>query len=321
MSAFKRSTCAKLRRQRSPSPSEQVFREKRQCSARQTRCSSSPVEDRRQSTSSSTTSMSRFYGLGDHNAVDNLFASFPQTFSSLPRPHGSQGLHEPAWELRSDHETYLQNDFFRGRRRRRPQRVTARIPGPELDPFASEPPESPPPVPQPPTRTTTEFESALSIVREVIGEGRRLTIDLARSYERVRAWRERLGWSPLSSDAYGSPPPYSPPRSLPTQPSQTSPTPEKFSSPPIRQSLSPVSEPIPNPMIPGDPAPSAEALFNTVNTFAKENGFGIVRRNQYSYKGRVIRYSFQCDRFGQPRASKSCGLRNRRSRKCGWNGK
>ncbi|EXU95776.1 MULE transposase domain protein [Metarhizium robertsii] len=282
---------------------------KRQRSTQHTRSSPSP------STSSSSTIIGQFYGLGDENALDNIFSSLPQTFSSLPRPHASQRLHELTWALRSDHEIYLQNDF--SRERRRIQRVRALVPGPEPDPFASEPPESPPLPQQPPTRTKAEFESAMSIARHVIGEGRRLTIDLAQSYERVQAWRERWGWSPISSEAYDSPPPCSPPHTLPTQPLQASPTPQTVNLSPIRKSLSPAPEPIPNPVIPGDPAPSAEALFNTVNTFAKENGFGIVRRNQYAFKGRVIRYSFQCDRFGQPRASEGTGLRTRKSRKCG----
>ena len=256
-----------------------------------------------------------FYGLRDENALDNVFASFPQTFSSLPRPHGSPRLHEPAWDLRSDHEIYLQIDFFC--ERRRIQRVRALIPGPKLDPFASELPESPAPSQQPPTRTKAEFESAMGIARQVIGEGRRLTIDLAQSYERVRAWRERWGWSPISSEAYDSPPPYSPPHRCQRSRSKHHQTPQNVNLSPIRQSLSPVPEPIPNPIIPGDPAPSAEALFDTVNTFAKENGFGIIRRNQYAYKGRVFRYSFQCDPFGQPRASEGSGLRTRKSRRCG----
>ncbi|KAF6527503.1 hypothetical protein HZS61_007805 [Fusarium oxysporum f. sp. conglutinans] len=61
-------------------------------------------------------------------------------------------------------------------------------------------------------------------------------------------------------------------------------------------------------------------MFDLVNLFAKENGFGIVRRNAYSYKGRRIRYSLQCDRFGQPGASKGAGLRQRKSWKfgCKW---
>ncbi|KJK85276.1 hypothetical protein H633G_10887 [Metarhizium anisopliae BRIP 53284] len=315
MPTTRHSTRPSLRRQRSPNPSDQLHQEKRRRSGQQARFSPSPVEVRPQSASSSTTNISRFYGLGDDNTLDNLFASSPQTFSSLPHPHGSQGLHEPAWELRSDYEIYLQNDFFHGQGHI--QRVRSLIPGPELDPFASEPPESPPSAQQPPTRSGAEFQSAMSIVRDVIGEGRRLTIDLARSYERVRGWRERWGWPPLSPEAYESPPPYSPTRTLPTQPLLVAPTQENINSSAIRQSISSVPEQIPNPPIPGDPAPSAEALFERVNSFAKKNGFGIARRNKYSYKGRLIRYTFLCDRYGPPEASQSAGLRIKRSRKCG----
>ncbi|CEI63495.1 unnamed protein product [Fusarium venenatum] len=85
----------------------------------------------------------------------------------------------------------------------------------------------------------------------------------------------------------------------------------------VGQSSSPTPDPIPNPPIPGDAAPSAEVLFNWVNTFAKDHGFGIVRRNAYSYKGRKIRYSFQCDRFREPRPAEGVGIRQRKSRKCG----
>lgn len=312
-SASRRPNHAGLRRQRSPSLSINYTLAKRQ--RWEARFDDSLVEDRPSSVSSSSASVSHSYGIGDENALDNLFASYPQTFSSLPHPHGSQGLHEPPWDLRFDHEIYLQNDFFPGERRCQP--VRAPIPGPELDPVASKRYESPPSAQKPPTRTRAEFVSAMSIVQEVIGEGRRLTIDLARSYERVREWRERWGWSPLSSEAYDSPPPYSPTHGPPTTPPRASPVVESINSSSIRQSLSPEYELIPNPTIPGEPAPSAEALFRLVNKFAKENGFGIVRRNAYSYKGRRVRYSFQCDRFGQPGVSKGAGIRKRKSRKCG----
>ncbi|KAL6405570.1 hypothetical protein AUP68_11330 [Ilyonectria robusta] len=302
-----------LRRSRSSSPSDQLHREKRQRTSRQVRFSPPLLANRPHSASSTATDIGQYYGVGDEDTLGNLFASYPQTFSTFPQPHGSQGLHEPAWDLRFDYEIHLQNDFPSGRTRS--QRVRAPIPGPELDPL---PPYSPPESAQRPrTATRTEFESAMKIVQEVVGEGRRLTIDLARSYERVRAWRERWGWSPLSSEAYESPPPYSPQRRSPTQTPQVSPSLEAVNASPIRQSPSPIPDPIPNPPIPGDPAPSAEALFNSVNAFAKDNGFGIVRRNAYSYKGRQIRFSFQCDRFGQPRAPRGAGLRQRKSRKCG----
>ncbi|KAH6985156.1 hypothetical protein EDB80DRAFT_535481, partial [Ilyonectria destructans] len=187
--------------------------------------------------------------------------------------------------LRFDHEIHLSNDFLSGRTRS--QRVRIPIPGPETDPLPSYPP--PQSAPRPPTTTRTEFKSALKLVREVIGEGKRLTIKLTRSYERVRQWRERWGWSPLSSDAYESPPPYSPPQGLSTQSPQASSPPQTVRSSPFQQSSSPAPDPIPNPPIPGDAAPSAEVPFNWVITFAKAHGFGIVRRNTYSYKGRKIR--------------------------------
>lgn len=271
--------------------SRQHTPQKRLYQSRQT-IPSQPSRERLTSANSSAPSISQFYGSDDYNALDNLFAAYPQRFSTLPLPHGSQGAREPFWDLQFNHDIHLHSSFPRGRPRI--QRVRAPVPGPELDIFASLSPEleSPPSSNRPPTRTRAEFETAMSIVQEVIGEGRRLTIDLARSYERVRAWRERWGWSPLSSDAYDSPPPYSPPRSPPTQSPRVSPAPISISSSSVRQSISPGPEAILNPPIPGDSAPSAEALFNTVNDFAKENGFGIVRRNAYSYRGRQIRYSF-----------------------------
>ncbi|KAJ3453182.1 hypothetical protein MRS44_018837 [Fusarium solani] len=286
------------RRTRRPSPSDQSRPRKRQRQSRQ---------------ASTATSIGQYYGIGDENTLGNLFASYPQTFSSFPRPHGSQGLHEPPWELRFDHEIHLSNNFPSGRTRS--QRVRIPIPGPETDLLlSSSPPQS---TQRLPTATRAEFESALKLVREVIGEEKRLTIELARSYERVRQWREIWGWSPLNTDAYESPPPYSPPRGLSIQSPQASSPPQAVRSSPFQQSSSPTPDPIPNPPIPGDAAPSAEVLFDWVNTFAKAHGFGVVRRNAYSYKGRKIRYSFQCDRFGEPGPTKGVGIRQRKSRKCG----
>ncbi|KAH8653282.1 hypothetical protein BGZ61DRAFT_374168, partial [Ilyonectria robusta] len=53
-----------------------------------------------------------------------------------------------------------------------------------------------------------------------------------------------------------------------------------------------IPNPIPNLLIPSNLALLAKALFNLVNVFTKNNRFGIVRRNAYSYKGRQIRFSF-----------------------------
>ncbi|KAJ4263696.1 hypothetical protein NW764_016078 [Fusarium oxysporum] len=208
-----------LRRPRILSSSSKIHREKRQRTRRQARFSPPLLVNRPNSASSSAASIGQYYGIGDEDTLSNLFASYPQTFSTFPRPRGSQGLHEPAWDLRFVYEIHLLNEF--PSERTRLQRVSAPIPGPEIDPLpSSSPPE---PAQRPPTATRAEIESAMKIVRRVMGEGQRLTIDLARSYERVRAWRERWGRSPLSSDAYESPPPYSPPRKSPTQIPQVSP--------------------------------------------------------------------------------------------------
>ena len=53
-----------------------------------------------------------WYGYGDDNALYNLFATNPPAhFTTIPRPHGSQGLDEPWWELRNDSEIFLSLDF------------------------------------------------------------------------------------------------------------------------------------------------------------------------------------------------------------------
>ncbi|KAH6881053.1 hypothetical protein B0T10DRAFT_379172, partial [Thelonectria olida] len=183
--------------------------------------------------------------------------------------------------LRFDHEIHLSNDFPTFGRQSLRTRIP--IPGPEADPLpSSSPPQLAQEQPSPPR---TDFQSALKLVREVIGTDRRLTLELARSYERVRQWREGWGYSPLSSDALESPPPYSPPR----EPSTQAPSPQEIRSSPLRISSSPAPDLIPNPPIPGGIFPTIETLFESVNTFAKANGFGIAKYNGYSYKGRKIR--------------------------------
>ncbi|KAH7471734.1 hypothetical protein FOMA001_g13154 [Fusarium oxysporum f. sp. matthiolae] len=275
------------RHARSPSPSCESRSRKRQRQSRQASFSPPILASRPRSPSSTGTSVGRYYGAGDGDAIENLFASYPRIFTTAPQPHGSQGLHEPLWDLRFDHEIYLSNDF--PSRGGRPQRVRIPIPGPETDILPSYfPPQSPQEQSSP---ARAEFQSALELVQEVIGTDRRLTLELAQSYERVRQWRERWGWSPLSSDALESPPPYSPPR----EPSSRPPSPEEIRSSSPRISSSPALDAIPNPPIPGNPFPTVETLLDSVNAFAKANGFGFAKHNGRSYKGRKIRYSLRCD--------------------------
>lgn len=76
-------------------------------------------------------------------------------------------------------------------------------------------------------------------------------------------------------------------------------------------------ESIPNPPILGDPAPSVDALFAWVNSFAKSHGFGVVKAHSMVRPGRWSRCIFQCDRYGTPRPGRGAGLRKRKSRKSG----
>ncbi|KJZ69596.1 hypothetical protein HIM_11010 [Hirsutella minnesotensis 3608] len=245
------------------------------------------------SSSDAESSIDQHYGVGD-DALYNIFAAHPQAFTTVPKPHGLRGLNETGWCLRFDQEIELSNDF--PTHGRPSQLARAPIPGPDTVPANC--PRLPQLTEEQPSPTAPQFQSALQIVREVIGTDRRLTLDLVQSYERVRQWREKWGYPSLPA---GSPSQERPPTTV---------------SSPDRSSSS-IPDTIPNPTDPGEAETSAEALYDRVNAFAKNNGFGIVRRNAYSYKGRKVRYTFQCDRFGEPGPPQGTGLRRRKSRKCG----
>ena len=68
-------------------------------------------------------------------------------------------------------------------------------------------------------------------------------------------------------------------------------------------------EAIPNPP-PTITAASIEDLQAAVNAWAKDKGFAVMRKNGRGKKnGAYTRYNLLCDRFSQPRPSKSAGLR------------
>jgi hypothetical protein len=149
------------RRTRSPSPHDQLRPRKRQRRGRH-RFSPPLLVNRPLSASSIATSIGQYYGVGDEDGLGNLFASYPETFTTAPRPHGSRGLHEPPWELRFDHEVHLSNDFPSGGRQS--LRVRIPIPGPETDPLSCSPLQSAQQQQSSPTRA--EFQSALKLVRQ-----------------------------------------------------------------------------------------------------------------------------------------------------------
>ena len=272
-----------LRRPRGFSSTDQLHHPKRQRPNHLPRFIPLLLQDRPPSSSSLTSSASGYYGAGDEGALENLFAAEPQTFSTIPHPHGLHGALEPCWGLRSDLDMRFQRRFPHGVRRS--DRIRALLPGPEVGPFLLSP--SPPPAYSPPITTSANFESAMGLIRRVIGENRQLTRDVAMLYEYVRECRETWGWPPLPSEEYESPPPYSSLRDL--SEIVLSPTEAEQSELSVRQYASPSPTQNPNASIPGEPFLTIEALLNSVNIFAKENGFGIVRRNAYAYKGRKLR--------------------------------
>lgn len=129
-------------RSRSPSPSDQLIPSKRR---RVEREADLPSPSRPSSRSTIASSISPFYGIGDDNALDNLFASYPQRFSDVPRPHGQRGMNESTWSMRNDHEIYFNTDLTLVSSSVR--RVTELIPGEypySLSSSSSPTPSSPP---------------------------------------------------------------------------------------------------------------------------------------------------------------------------------
>lgn len=316
---FERRAGLRRPRTRSPSPSDQLIPSKRRRTERviSSSHSTSPNRSSRPSSSSANSgdgNISQFYGIGHNNALDNLFASYPQRLSTIPKPQARPYHEESTFEMRTDHDITFSNILRTGSIQ--PRRISIPIPSEYTDPFL--PTSSTPSTQDPPDATRVEFQPALRLIRPVIGEDQYLTSEILCQSEGRRQWREQWGWLLLSSDAYELPPPYSPPRdtrTLTSMPSVNSPHASL-----VRSSVSPEVEQIPNPPIPGEPAPDAGSLFKTVNAFAKEYGFGIVRRHMYRYNDREIRYTIQYDRFGQPRPGRGAGLRQRKSRKtgCKW---
>jgi hypothetical protein len=246
------------------------------------------------------------YGDGDDNALYNLFATWPESyFSSLPRPHGYCGVDEPYWELQQS-RMFL-DDCFRGHGARR--LFTPVVPGPdglERERFREQALSDDA---EPRVESSVRFQSALDLAQEQAKSDNLLALELARQGPGTRRRRLAIGApdpSSLASPVSPSPPPgqqqeYEEVEGL----SDTEPTGQI------------AGIPIPNPPTPGPATISIDALQSHVNEFAKENGFGVVRRNGSGSQARKTRYVFQCDRYGEPRMPRGAGLRQRRSRKCG----
>ncbi|KJZ69739.1 hypothetical protein HIM_10879 [Hirsutella minnesotensis 3608] len=234
------------------------------------------------------------YGDGDDNVLYNLFATWPESyFSSLPKPHGNRGVDEPYWELRQS-RIFL-DDCFRGGGMRR--LFTPVVPGPDRLEIERLREQATSGDTEQRTRSTVRFRSALNFAQEQAKFDNLLARGLAQHCPAPAT----LQVAPGALD------PSSPPV-LPTSPSR----------PPSREqedyeyedwdglsdtasTSQDASIPIPNPPIPGPAAVSVDALQFLVNEFARESGFGVIRRNGSGSQARKTRYVFQCDRYGEPR--------------------
>ncbi|KAF6781327.1 hypothetical protein CMUS01_16779 [Colletotrichum musicola] len=181
------------RRTRSPSPSDQLRSEKRQRQQTDLR-QPSPVP----STSSSGSSVGLYYGIGDDGGLDNIFASHPQSFTSIPEPHGLRGYDAAAVETYNNHKIWLALQYPPHKRW---QKIKMPMLGPEYGLLPSHQQNHPQLDTQQlesranPTRA--EFTSALSIVQKVIGKERALTEKAIRACDRVRQYREWMVSSTL----------------------------------------------------------------------------------------------------------------------------
>ncbi|KAM4060433.1 FAR1 DNA-binding domain-containing protein [Hirsutella rhossiliensis] len=227
------------------------------------------------------------YGDGDDNALYNMFATWPENyFSSLPKPH---------------------DDWFRGHGARR--LFTSFVPGPDklervrLREQANSDEQH--------ARSTVRFRSALDFAQEQAKLDNALALELAQHCLAPATQRVARG-------ARDPPPPSVSPVSPSPSPSREQEEYEEWAGlSDTGSSGHGASIPIPNPPIPGPAMVSVDALQSSINEFAKDNGFGVVRHNGSGSQLRKTRYVFQCDRYGEPRTPRGAGLRQRRSRKCG----
>ncbi|OWT42543.1 mutator-like element [Pochonia chlamydosporia 170] len=240
------------------------------------------------------------YGAGDDNALYNIFATWPDNFfSSLPKPHGNRGVDEPYLELRQS-QIFL-DDCFRGKGTRRC--CTTTIPCP--DKLDRDRMRQQVQLEEANTYITPKalFRSALDLAREQAKLGSSLANALAR-HRRTSDLRRATCENPSASLSL-------------LQRRDRQEHQERDDNSDTGSSTQSQSNTILNPPIPGPLTSSIEALQSQVNNFAKENGFGVVRRNGSGSSVRKTRYVFECDRYGQPRPSRGAGLRQKRSRKCG----
>ena len=217
-------------------------------------------------------------------------------------PHGNRGIEEPYWQLRLS-QIFL-SDCFQGRGTRQLYRTA--IPGPDM--LESVCMRQQVRLEESSTCKGAKFlfQPALDLVREQAKSDASVATELAKHC------RTSGSRSAVSDDICQ---PLSPRPSPQRQARQEHEKRGDFSD--TGSSRQSRSHQVPNPPIPGPAALSIKTLQSQVNDFARQNGFGVVRRHGSGSSVRKTRYVFECDRYGQPRPFRGTGLRQKPSRKCG----
>ncbi|RKK35520.1 hypothetical protein BFJ67_g13245 [Fusarium oxysporum f. sp. cepae] len=167
----------------------------------------------------------------------------------------------------------------------------------------------------------TILPTALGLARQLVKTDRHLASALALAHERDLAWAEQRRQMQEGRATFSQP--VTSPVQVSLLPNVSAPGEEQCEQHDLSDasSRSNAVETIPNPPIPGDPAPSVDALFARVNRFAKTRGFGVIKAHGMIRPGQRSRYVLQCDRYGAPRPGRGAGLRKRKSRKSGAYGR
>ncbi|KAH7110212.1 hypothetical protein B0J13DRAFT_462555, partial [Dactylonectria estremocensis] len=123
----------------------------------------------------------------------------------------------------------------------------------------------------------TILPTALGLGRQLVQTDRHLASALALAHERDLAWAEQRRQEQRGRVTFSQP------VTSPVQVSLLPEVPAQGEEQCEQHGLSDASsrsnaiETISNPPIPGDPAPSVDALFARVNSFAKTHGFGVIK--------------------------------------------
>ncbi|WJG35648.1 uncharacterized protein FOBCDRAFT_227301 [Fusarium oxysporum Fo47] len=223
------------------------------------------------------------------------------SFSSLPGLHDSIGKDIPGVQWRKS-DIYLRNDYRTSlyRPSKQFQHVDTLTPDPAMT-IRERQHTGQQSRDECITRAVTRMTilpTALGLARQLVKTDRHLASALALARERDLAWAEQRRQTQKGSATFSQP--VTSPVQVSLLPNVSAPGEEQCEQHDLSDasSRSNAVETIPNPPILGDPAPSVDALFARVNSFAKTRSFGVIKAHGMIRPGQRSRYVLQCHRYG-----------------------